>query len=417
MFVEFSLGNFRSFDQPQTLSFRATPFDSVIPEVNIYNTEDNEDYPLLKIVGVYGPNASGKSNIIKGLSTFRDLVVFSLSNEDLVARRINPFKRRGGDPNDAGFFQIVLLLNNKRYRYGFTLTKNGLIASEWLFGPAKQNETHYFKRKGQSVEVNSKFFKEGDQLPQEKLRPDALFLPFCSSYDGEISQLIRNYINDFILFEEPYRVNNNRVTRKLRLTDQLLLDGFGDVVLRWLNEAGMNYADIHLDKTELDDFVRRRVMLFKNITDDDGKSTNMVLDLDRDESEGTKKFYNYIGGLYRLFETGGIFISDEIDNNFHPFLLKKIIALFQNRLINKSGAQLLFTSHDTNLMHPECMRRDQFYFTEKTRNDSTQLYSMADLKGIRNNADFARQYLSGFYGALPHLGNYLAIQNTFDDNE
>lgn len=81
--------------------------------------------------------------------------------------------------------------------------------------------------------------------------------------------------------------------------------------------------------------------------------------------------------------------------------------MFQDPKVNKANAQLLFTSHDTNLMNPDCMRRDQFYFAEKTVLEDTKLYSLSDLKGVRNNADFARQYLSGFYGAIPILGTYL----------
>lgn len=109
-------------------------------------------------------------------------------------------------------------------------------------------------------------------------------------------------------------------------------------------------------------------------------------------------------------------ILDEIDSNFHPSLLIKLVSLFNDPEINRSKSQLLFTSHDTNLMSPAIMRRDQFYFTEKKEDNSTRLYSLADLKGIRNDADFAKQYLAGYYGAVPVLENYCNIQNA-DDNE
>ncbi|WPV63771.1 AAA family ATPase [Chitinophaga sp. LS1] len=131
------------------------------------------------------------------------------------------------------------------------------------------------------------------------------------------------------------------------------------------------------------------------------------MDLHTDESQGTNKFYNYIGDLFALFSGGGVFVSDEIDGNFHPALLKHLISLFQDPKINTTNAQIIFTSHDVNIMAPEFMRRDQFYFTEKTIQDSTRLYSLGDLKGIRNNVDFARQYLAGFYGALPQLNKYI----------
>ena len=98
---------------------------------------------------------------------------------------------------------------------------------------------------------------------------------------------------------------------------------------------------------------------------------------------------------------------DELDSNFHPALLIKLVRIFNDSKVNTGNSQLLFTTHDTNLLDPSVMRRDQFYFTEKDANDATKLYSLADLKGIRNDADFAKQYLAGYYGALPILDNYL----------
>jgi len=105
-------------------------------------------------------------------------------------------------------------------------------------------------------------------------------------------------------------------------------------------------------------------------------------------------------------EINGLIIIDEIDSNFHPSLLIKLINIFNNSNINKSNVQLLFTSHDTNLMDPKIMRRDQFYFAEIQDNESTKFYSLAELKGIRNDANFAKQYLAGSYGGNPILSDY-----------
>jgi AAA15 family ATPase/GTPase len=135
------------------------------------------------------------------------------------------------------------------------------------------------------------------------------------------------------------------------------------------------------------------------------------LDLDQNDSAGTKKFYSFIGSLYYLFKNGSLFVSDELDNSFHPSLLKQFVRIFNDPSVNRAGAQLLFTTHDTNLMQPGILRRDQIYFAEKSFTDETILYSLADLKGIRNNADFARQYLAGFYGALPVLEKYKQDQD------
>jgi AAA15 family ATPase/GTPase len=135
------------------------------------------------------------------------------------------------------------------------------------------------------------------------------------------------------------------------------------------------------------------------------------------ESDGTKKLFDIAGLLLHAFniEISGLIILDEIDSNFHPSLLTKLISMFNDPEINKSNVQLLFTSHDTNLLNPSLMRRDQFYFAEKEENEGTRLYSLAELKGIRNDADFAKQYLAGFYGGVPVLSNFLDDININDD--
>jgi hypothetical protein len=185
------------------------------------------------------------------------------------------------------------------------------------------------------------------------------------------------------------------------LTNDLIKEGKTELVLSWLKRGGLDYIDVHVKEMESG---FENVILEKAIFDKNGNPVGHTeLDLDNNESAGSKKFYHNIGILHQLFQEGGIFISDEIDNNFHPSLLKQFVHFFNDARINTAGAQLLFTSHDTNLLQPDILRRDQIYFTEKSVTDETTLYSLSDLKGIRNNADFGRHYLGGFYGALPIL--------------
>lgn len=414
MLVDFSIGNFRSFNKIQTFSFKATGLvseDRTVDEKNIADIGGNR---CLKVAGVYGANGSGKSNVIEALQFFSGMVISSIEVDDLATSASNTFRFSSEQPDHWGYFQVILILNGSKYRYGFTLGKDVEIQSEWLFGPAARNETYYFKRTGQKIEVNEEWYPEGKGLPEDKLRKDSLFLTFCSSYDGQVSRLIRDYFKTSIYFEgnsryPKYFLERINGQKNDSLTDDLIEQGKKDIVLTWLKEAGMNYEDIQISTVRTNGKqVQRSVYFLKKVYNSDGKVTGQdLLFLNNDESEGTRKYYNYIGLLINKFENGGLFVSDEIDNNFHPSLLRKLISLFQNPAINKANAQLLFTSHDTNLMNPDCMRRDQFYFAEKTLTEETRLYSLSDLKGIRNNADFARQYLSGAYGAVPVLGNYL----------
>lgn len=419
MIIQFTLGNYRSFHELQSLNFRPTGLVSENKEVDKCNIAGKDDNSVLKILGIYGPNGSGKSNLVKGLNFFKEMVASSLASESLLSHEHNSFKLSSAPLDQYGYFQIIISLKDKKYRYGFTLDEKSNIQAEWLFGPADKNETYYFTRKKNKIDVNAERFKEGTQLPYEtNLRSDTLFLTYCSSYAGEISSTVKDYLSEQIIIEgfDPVYYSRNLMGANRGMTDRLVERGQKHTVLEWLGEAGLAFKDITLHDIE---YNKRKygnfVMLTKNIYNAKGEVTGQAdMNLDAEESEGTKKFYSYIGGLYEVFNKGGLFVADEIDSNFHPYLLRKVIRLFQNKAINKANAQLLFTSHDVNLMDPNIMRRDQFYFTEKNRADETQLYSLADLKGIRNNADFARQYLAGYYGALPQLGSFSEQKNGND---
>lgn len=422
MIIEFSVSNYCSFDSIQTLSFRATSLESGSNAVDSKNIINSENVRYLKTVGLYGANASGKTNLIKAITFFRDMVINSVVAEDYSKANVNPFRQSKTGFEKQSYFQIMLLIEHKKYRYGFTLKNNGDIGSEWLFGPAEKNETYYFKRTGQDIQVNGEWFSEGLSLPEDNLRSDALFLSFCSSYNGTVSKTIRRFLSFGVTIDAKVSRRGLRAGAFLfdgiyGQTNKLVESGNEGMILTWLKEVGLVYNAIRIPERE-DRIAGRQIFLSKNIYDEDGQVTGETeMNLNIDESEGTRKFYTYIGRFYRKFQEGGVYICDEIDSNFHPSLLLKIIQLFQNPNINKANAQLLFTSHDTNLMDPKVMRRDQFYFAEKNIYDSTKLYSLADLRGIRNNADFARQYLAGIYGALPMLGNYLEEQeNEADDN-
>ncbi|SFE11019.1 hypothetical protein SAMN05518672_104519 [Chitinophaga sp. CF118] len=413
MILDFSIGNYRSFSTIQTLNLRSTGIVSDVKEIDQNNIVERDGQKILKTIGIYGPNGSGKSNLLQGIKLFRQLVESSLESEAIMDFAAEPFALTNKEMDNAGFFQIQLLIKDKKYRYGFTLGHVGTVQQEWLFGPADKNETWYFKRSFGKIELNNQWFEEGTNGPIESLRENTLFLTFVSAYNGPTSHSIRNFIVKNISFENrENRTSANRKGNRLAYdqnasTNQLIKEGKTQLVLDWLESAGLFYSDIALREHSGDFNV---VLLEKSMYDANGKIIGKhKMDLDLNESAGTKKFYHYIGLLYQMFTEGGILISDEIDNNFHPSLLQKFIRSFNDKTINKAGAQLLFTSHDTNLLQPNVLRRDQIYFTEKAENEETRLYSLSDLKGIRNNADFARQYLAGFYGALPMLNRYKGL--------
>lgn len=427
MIVEFSVKNFRSIKELQTISFVATNLKS--SDENLALDKNNickeGEYRLLKTIGIYGANASGKSNIIKALEYFAQAISDLPSPESRLSKLAQPFLFQKNPEETESFFQIILILNGKKYRYGFTVKKNldkliteenkisaEIISSEWLFGPKEKNQVNYFLRSDLKIDKSN--------LPDEKNIGElqykhTLFLTHAASYSKDICATIRDVIhkytttkfssrNDFYRFHSIRQIENEKMKKNL---------------IEFLSLFDLKYESISIKKDEeaekANNFPLENVLVTKLNKGNNSKS--VVLNMQHNESEGTKKLFDIAGLLLHAFNirTGGLIILDEIDSNFHPSLVIKLINMFNDPSLNKSRVQLLFTSHDTNLLSPEIMRRDQFYFTEKDRNDATRLYSLADLKGIRNDADFAKQYLAGFYGALPVLEEY--SEKKFDQND
>ncbi|MBU2937912.1 ATP-binding protein [Lacinutrix sp. C3R15] len=422
MIVEFSVKNFRSLSDLQTLSFVATNLKSSKDnqEVDVNNIIDGETR-LLKTVGIYGANASGKSNIIKAFEYFCEAISSLPSPESRLGKLTQPFLYQNNYEEQDSFFQIVLLIEGKKYRYGFTVKKNPdykndsnlskeLVTSEWLFGPKNVNQVKLFSRKSLEIDMTN--------LPgNESIAPleyeHTLFLIHAASYNKDICAKIRNMVRGYITSKFNLQSDFYRFHSIKQIEDPKFKTRFLD----FLKSFGLIYNDIYFKKeNDSDDkYSLDKVFLTKKACHAEGKV--VTLNMQENESEGTKKLFDIAGLLIHALniQVSGLIILDEIDSNFHPSLLIKVIKLFNDPNINKANAQLLFTSHDTNLMSASLMRRDQFYFTEKESNEGTKLYSLADLKGIRNDADFAKQYLAGFYGGVPVLSDFLIEKNVNED--
>ena len=421
MIIEFSVKNYRSIRDLQTISFKATGLKSPAgSDIDADNIVKSNGVSLLKTVGLYGSNASGKSNILMALSYFTH-VVSSLAIDSRGVRPLyDPFLFETS--NEGCFFQIVLLLNGKKYRYGFVVNKSDnvpgknssndvKIESEWLYGNIDKNMKCLFLRVGNEVKENYLPTSEGMVIPTKLPYPHTLFLVHAAAFDAKgIPMQIANYLT-------IHTINNIIEKGLFRGVSINIIKESTPFFLSFLKRFNMKYDDIELIDDEsypdndYSNFPLDKVLLKR--TTHDGNNTPLSMNLEYRESAGNKKIFDLAGVLLMAFNmenTPFLIIIDEIDSNFHPSLLIKLIKMFNDPKINKNNSQLLFTSHDTNLMSPSIMRRDQFYFAEKQEDESTRLYSLADLRGIRNDADFAKQYLAGYYGALPVLNDYTEME-------
>lgn len=425
MIVEFSVKNFRSISDLQTISFVSTNLKSSKEneQVDRNNIVNSDGIKLLKTIGIYGANASGKSNIIKALEFFCQAVSDLPSPESRLSILRQPFLYQNDSEATETFFQIVLIAEGKKYRYGFTIkinpeAKNNpfssreVIASEWLFGPKNTNQVKYFLRTNLEVD---KVSLPGNETIAPLEYEHTLFLTHAASYNKDICAEIRNVIKGYITSKFSVRSDYYRFHSIRQIENNDLKSRFID----FLKSFGLNYSDIYFNKDEesIKNSIYPLDKLFLTKVACHNISLNVTLNMQDNESEGTKKLFDLAGLLLHAFniQVSGLIILDEIDSNFHPSLLIKLISMFNDPEINKSNTQLLFTSHDSNLMNPSLMRRDQFYFAEKDNKEGTRLYSLAELKGIRNDADFAKQYLAGFYGGVPLLSEFLNDENIKND--
>ena len=422
MLIQFTVSNYLSIKEPATLNMLAVKPIKEYTEENVFEIDR---YSLLKSAVIYGANASGKSNILKAMRFFKSFVVNS-AKETQVDEIINvtAFKLSSETESLASSFEASFLVDGVKYRYGFDLDEKS-IKTEWLLYSTKIKEYPLFIRDGQLIEV-FKDFKEGKGL-QDKTRKNALFLSVVAQFNGDKSKAIIRWFNEFNMISG---VDDRRFEG---FTAGLFEDNrYKNLIMNLMSDADLGFTDINVFDVEItsDSLPKDMPDELKNILlkeakgkrgydietfhekfDENGNVESLVrFDFDDEESEGTKKYFRLAGPILDTLEDGGVIIIDELDARLHPTLTKSIVKLFNNQKINRRNAQLIFATHDTNLLSSCMFRRDQIWFTEKRKNGSTDLYSLAEYKlergKVRKDASFEKDYIKGRYGAIPYVGDF-----------
>lgn len=425
MLLEFSVGNFRSIRDVESISFVASSVVSKnkeVDETNVFQATDK--LRVLKTLAIYGANASGKSNFIKALDMFRYVITGSLTNNKSL-RFINQSYLLSTETVDKPtYFQAFFIIEGITYRYGFEITKNE-IASEWLFGTPKTREVNFFTREFQKLDINKKQFKEGyrlqDLLENENpiFRKDALLISTLATFNGELSQKIQH------LFDNLIPITGLTHTTIRKAVDEVMYKN-DSILQNTLNL--LEYADTGINDLLVKEFTSNEAVIGKQDNSPDNDNIKRILvghkkfdaqfnivdksvlfDLDLNESEGTLKLYELAPFIFETLENGGVLAIDEFDARLHPRLSKKIIEIFNDPRTNPKNAQLLVVTHDTNLLSANLFRRDQILFVEKDKYGASHLYSLAAFKGVRNDASFESDYLMGRYGAVPFLNNLTSV--------
>jgi len=422
MLIEFSLGNFLSFKDPVTLSMVAGSIKE-LKEDNVFKATDKLN--LLKSCVIYGANASGKTNLLAGMA-FMNFFVFKSAKEFQATEKIpiDSFRLSTETENKPSFFEIIFIHKGIRYRYGFE-ADSVKIHKEWLFYSPKKIERTLFTRVDNNIKVKHDF-KEGKKL-EEKTRENALFLSVVAQFNGKIAESILEWFRDFNIIPD---IKDASFT-----VDNLEKDDFKNKVLTFLKEADIQIDELQLEVKELNfddlpkDIPETLKILLEKRKPDKIKSygvntthkkynkkkevkSNEVFGIEN-ESKGTIKIFALSGPIIDTLENGGTLILDELDTSLHPQISQSIVKLFNSNVHNPKNAQLIFATHDTNLLDKRFFRRDQIWFTEKNAYGVTDLYSLAEYKvndsKIRNDASYQKDYILGKYGAIPFIGNFNSL--------
>ena len=398
MLVNFTFKNFRSFRDEMTLSMEAASIQELSEAV-----VKSCDEELLPVAVMYGANSSGKSNVLKALKAMRDVLLNSVKLNPKDKLDAEPFCLDLTSAEQPTSFEIQFTLNGSKFRYGFDYTANEILA-EWLYEKrVGEREFELFLRSGNEFKISKTRFAEGNGK-QDATPSNRLFVSLVAQLNGKLSQSILDW---FSSIEYISGMDGKEYAGKT--LEMLFLNQQGATEIKQLfteTNLGFNELDIELDDSVA---MKMKAESVHNLYDADGTMVGVrTFSTDKMESEGTKKMIEIAGPLVDAILSGKILVVDELDAKLHPFLTRKIIGLFMDREINRNGAQLIFATHDTNLLNIQYLRRDQIWFTEKDKTDSTELYSLVEFRDdagnkVRNDRNIEKDYINGRYGAIPFM--------------
>ncbi len=405
MLVEFSVGNFWSFKEVQTLQMRAAKISSKYPKLDEENVVVvDEQLSLLKSKAVFGANGSGKSNLVRAIGSMRMIIEESVKNMRVLEENIIPFAFSNDTPNQPTFFQIVFICDGVLFRYGFEATSKA-VTSEWLFGKVINSkgarERFYFVREGDNLEINEAVLKEAKEKHLTKsptkipplVKENELCFTLMATHNVSLISDLYNYVQAKITPILPELSDEDSVA-----TSAMVNPRFQEKVTELLNAVDPTISEVKMEDGNV--FIIRQI---KELNE----TKTVPLKLSTHEAEGTKKIFALSPYVFFALEQGATLIIDEFDTKMHPKLTRRIVELFHSTAANSKNAQLVFITYDSNLLDSQLLRRDQISFAQKDKTGTTELYSLVEFKGIRNDASFEKDYLLGKYKAVPTNLNQL----------
>jgi energy-coupling factor transporter ATP-binding protein EcfA2 len=427
--LSFRLANFRSFRDEQAFSFVRGSYTSPIDETTPANGQRPWDQRVGTVAGLYGANASGKSNVLKALVFMRNAVRNSFQNWSPGSSiPVDPFKLDPTHKDEPSLFEAIFVINKVRYQYGFRMTSREVVG-EWLYAYPSGRRQIWFERDVSADETYyfGKQFTGRNRVIADLTRPNSLFLSAAVANNHKRVRMVNHWFDVHLTSVSPedqaarteYTANmSDRDERWKQVTELMQFADLGICTARVRKEQMAEAERERLrrlfgavaitgsrdDRQEQEFFDRSsRVIEFGHSTGDAREPVYLPLSA---ESLGTQVWFSLIGPAIRAINNSDTLLVDELDASLHPHLTSEILKIFRDPSKNAKQAQLIFTSHDTtllgSLLGDRELRRDQVWFTEKKRDGASILYPLTDF-APRKSENLERGYLQGRYGAVPYL--------------
>ena len=428
MLIEFSATNFRSIADRQVLSLIPDPKEKGFPD----NKLERGRNTALNAIALYGANASGKSNFLQAIYTLEEMASTSNRFSSTDPLPYQPFLLREGYSERPTKFELVIAIDEKRYRYVVEYNETNILG-EWLFRKSVGREVTLFGRQNDIIDPSPSLFASAAVLDAaiEATKSNTLFLSVCDAFNIKEAKKIIRWFGTMQVIDgldaDWYKPSTARLWNKTQYRP--LLQAYLESM-----RLGMQSVDLEARQLELSElnsilpeslgasfiqhlaksaprFVSQHQMYRADDATPSGKTVKF--DWETQESAGSQKILVLSGPVVWALVNGGVLIIDEIEAKSHPILTLALIERFLSKDTNPLGAQLIFATHDTNVLSYSSLRLDQIYFAEKNSWESTNLYSLSDfenptpLKGAERHKflhmDKERKYLEGRYGAIPFL--------------
>ncbi len=416
MLIEFSVENFKSIRERQTISMVASNYYKELLDENTFEVDSAEEFPrLLKTAVIYGPNASGKSSLVEAMTLMDWMVCFSAKESqadddiDVAPFKLSKESREADTELEISFFE-----EGVRYQFGFTANAKR-VTSEWLYAYPSGHQQKWYQREYDAETDSyhyawSKFFLGGRRRTDWKsnTRPNALFLATAIQLNNEQLKPAFNWFRRRLATLDPSTLSWAYTVETFETQKE--------EVLSFLSHADLFISDIKIDRKKFDpsqipedmpkalkeEFIK--TMAGKEIAEPkfylESIDNSGLIEFDESEiSAGTKALFNFAGPWLDVIKSNRILFVDELDSSLHPLIVHQLINLLH---VKGSKAQVIFTTHDTSVLGQGILRRDQVWMIEKDRTQSSVLTPLSDFS-VREDEALEKGYLAGRYGGIPFV--------------